>query len=103
VLVLEGSVRFWLTSSKEPVYSYTKLGRVDNYMSKKQTNTVIAVIVGLVAVTIIWAIVKDCLDKHPWAYAVLFGIFVVVLIITVFLLIKFWDSFTNWIKTKFSK
>lgn len=72
-------------------------------MSKKQTNTAVAIIVGLIVVTIIWAIVKDWLDKHPWAYAVIFGIFIGVLIIVVFLLIKFWDSFKIWIKTKFSK
>jgi len=72
-------------------------------MSKKQQNTALAIVIGSIVVLIIWAIVKDWLDKHPWAYALIFGIFVGVLIIMVFLLIKFWDSFVDWLKTKFYK
>jgi len=56
-------------------------------MSKKQQNTALAIFVGAIALIIIGAIVKDWLDKHPWAYVLIAVIAFVILIVLILLLI----------------
>ena len=54
----------------------------------------------VIILVIIYAVVKDWFDKHPWAYAALFGVIVGIIILGIIFVIKFRKEIIAWIKSK---